>query len=334
MVVSIFFVLNKDGRERFFKESFLLANVKPNVVLGMPFLTISNIDIDFQARDVQWRSYTTGKIILTTRQVELIGNKEFAVAALDLEHEAFIVHIAALSVDLGDGVHPSKKAQIAHLKVDKVPFKGPSEYADFAEVYTLKLAIELLEHMEINDYTIELVDNLQPLYNPISSLGPMELETLKAYNENNLANGFIRLSKSPSGAPILFDKKSDGSLRLCVDYRRFNNLIIKNWYFLPLVGELLDWLGWAQRFTQLDLTNTYHWIVIKEGDEWKIAFRTCYSYFKYQVMSFELTNVPATFQSYINKILVKKLDIFMIVYLNDILIYIKSKSKEYMEAIW
>ncbi len=81
-----------------------------------------------------------------------------------------------------------------------------------------KLAIELSEHTGINDHVIELVDNRQPPYGPIYSLGLVELETLKAYNKNNLANGFIKPSKSPAGAPILFDKKPDGSLRLCVDY--------------------------------------------------------------------------------------------------------------------
>ncbi len=95
----------------------------------------------------------------------------------------------------------------------------------------------------------------------------MELETLKAYIENILASGFIRPFKSPAGAPILFDKKPDGSLRLCKDYQGLNNLTIKNWYPLPLVGESLDRLGRARRFTQLDLTNAYHQMRIREGDE-------------------------------------------------------------------
>ena len=95
----------------------------------------------------------------------------------------------------------------------------------------------------------------------------MELETLKAYIKNNLANGFIKPSNFPIGALILFDKKLDNSLRLCVDYQGFNNLTIKNWYPLPLVGESLDRLGRARHFTQLDLTNAYHQMRIREGDE-------------------------------------------------------------------
>ena len=110
MVVSTFFLSDKDGQERFFEESFLLADIKTDTVLGMLFLTMSNADVDFQAQNLQWRSYTTRDVLPTTKQVELIGKKELAIVALDLEHKAFVVHIAALSVDLGDEMHPSKKS--------------------------------------------------------------------------------------------------------------------------------------------------------------------------------------------------------------------------------
>ncbi len=160
----------------------------------------------------------------------------------------------------------------------------------------------------------------------------MELKTLKAYIRNNPVSGFIRPSKSPAGAAILFDKKPDGSLRLCVDYQGLNNLTIKNRYPLPLVGESLDRLGQVRRFTQLDLTNAYHQMRIREGDELKTVFRTRYGHFEYQVMPFGLTNVPAMFQGYINKILAEKLDVFVIVYLDDILIYTKREGEEHVQA--
>ncbi len=115
MVVSIFSVSDKDGMERFFEKSFLLADVKPDIVLEMPILTMSNTDVNFQARNLQWRSYTTRDILPTTRQVELIGKKEFAAVVLDPEHKTFVVHVAVLSVDLGDEVHPSRRAQVDHL---------------------------------------------------------------------------------------------------------------------------------------------------------------------------------------------------------------------------
>ena len=156
---------------------------------------------------------------------------------------------------------------------------------------------------------------------------------MKTYIEANLASGFIRPSKSPAAAPILFVRKKDGSLHLCVDYRGLNNLTIKNCYLLPLIGESLNCLGRAKRFTQLDLTNAYHRMRIREGDEWKTAFQTRYGHFEYQVMSFGLSNAPASFQGYVNKILVEKLDVFVIVYLDDILIYTKNASQGHVEAV-
>ncbi len=161
----------------------------------------------------------------------------------------------------------------------------------------------------------------------------MELETLKTYIKTHLKTGFIWPFKSPSGALILFDKKPDDSLRLCVNYRGLNNLTIKNRYPLSLIGESLDWLGRAKRFTQLDLTSTYHRMRIREGNEWKTAFHTRYDHFEYQVMPFGLSNAPASFQGYINKILAEKLDIFVIVYLDDILIYTEDPAKPHVDEI-
>ena len=142
-------------------------------------------------------------------------------------------------------MHPLKKAQVAHLKADEALTKVPNKYTDFAHIFLPKLAVELPKHMRINDHAIKLVDNRQSLYSPICSLGLMELETLKAYIKYNLANNFIRPFKFPIGVLIFFDKKPDGSLRLCVDYQGLNNLTIKNWSSLPLVKKSLNGLGWA-----------------------------------------------------------------------------------------
>ena len=164
-------------------------------------------------------------------------------------------------------VHPSQGPQISGLIAKEAPTKVPAEYSDFADVFSPDLTSELPEHTGINDHAIELVDGQQPPYGPIYSLGPMELETLKAYIETNLANGFIRPSKFPAGSPILFDRKSDSFFQLCVNYSGLNNLTIKNQYLLLLIGELLDRLGRARRFTQLDLTSAYHRMKIRKGDK-------------------------------------------------------------------
>ena len=191
----------------------------------------------------------------------------------------------------------------------------------------------LSEITQLNQLRIKLQKGQQPPYGPIYSLGPVNLKTLKIYIKTNLANGFIRPLKSPAGATIFFVEKPNGSICLCVNYWGLNNLTIKNQYLLLLIGELLNRLGRAKRFTQLDLTSVYYRMRITKGDKSKTAFRTWYSHFEYQVMFFKLSNVLASFQNYINKILAEKLDIFVIVYLNDIFIYTKNPYQGHVEAV-
>ena len=282
MVVAAFLVTDQANKIKFFEETFLVANVSPDVVLGIPFFTLSGADVDFLKKKLRWRSYTIEKAFHITKQVELIGKKEFAAATLDPGHEIFVVHVASLESPSQEGdVHPSCRAQIAVLVANEIPISIPTKYSDFTDIFSSELVSKLLEYTEINNHAIKLVDDWQPSYGPIYSLGLVELETLKTYIETKLANSFIRPSKSPAGAFILFNKKPNRSLRLCVYYWGLNNLTIKNQYPLPLVGEFLDQLGQAWRFTQLDLTSAYHQIRIRKGDQWKTAFRTRYGHFEY-----------------------------------------------------
>jgi len=185
----------------------------------------------------------------------------------------------------------------------------PAKYSEFVEVFSKAKAEALPPHQSI-DHEIDLESGYKLPYGRIYNLSEVELRTLKAYIETNLANGFIQRSSSPAAAPILFAKKKDGGLRLFVDYRALNSGTIKNRYPLPLISEMLDRLRRAQIFTKLDLRNAYHLIRIEEGDEYKTAFRTRYSQFEYRVMPFGLTNAPATFQSYIDDCLRPYIDDF------------------------
>ena len=228
MVVAAFSMEDKANRVKFFKETFLVANVSLEVVFGMLFLTLSGANVDFLERELRWKPYTTKEALPTTRRIELMGKKEFAAAALDPEYETYVVYVESVSSDTSPSssasqleldVHPSRRPQISGLIAEEAPTKVPAEYSDFADVFSPNLASELPEHTGINNNAIKLVNGCQqPPYGPIYSLGPVELETLKAYIVTNLVNGFIKPSKSPAGAPILFDRKSDGSLRLCIDY--------------------------------------------------------------------------------------------------------------------
>jgi len=152
-------------------------------------------------------------------------------------------------------------------------------------------------------------------------LSKFEQEALKEFIDENLTNGFIRSMSSPHGAPVLFVKKKDGSLRLCVDFRGLNKITKKDRYPLPLISNLLDSPHKARIYTKIDLRHVYHLVRIAEGDEWKTAFRTRYGAFEWLVMPFGLTNAPAAFQRFMNDVFSDLLDVCVVVYLDDILIY-------------
>ena len=161
-------------------------------------------------------------------------------------------------------------------------------------VFDNRRADRLPPHRQ-TDHAIELMPDKMPPYQRMYNLSLAELRTLEEYINDALAKGLIRESKSSARAPILFVPKKDGTLRLCVDYRGLNEMTVKNRHPLPLISELLDRLNGSKVFSKIDLKNAYYRIRIREGDEWKTAFRTRYGHFEYLVMPFGLTNALATF---------------------------------------
>src|ERR1700733_11834265 len=196
----------------------------------------------------------------------------------------------------------------------------PEEYQEFADVFDKAKADILAQHRHC-DLKIHLDEGATPPLGPMYSLSQTELVALREFIDEHLATGFIRPSRSPFGAPVLFAKKKDGGLRLCVDFRGLNKITKKDRYPLPLISDLLDSSGRARIYTKIDLQHAYHLVRIAEGDEWKTAFRTCYGSFEWQVMPFGLTNSPAAFQRFMNDIFSDMLDVCVIVYLDDILVY-------------
>lgn len=196
----------------------------------------------------------------------------------------------------------------------------PPEYHDFLELFLKQEADKLPPHRYV-DHAIEIEEGKKPPFGPLYSMSEAELRALKQYLEENLSKGFIRASKSSAASPVLFAKKSDGSLRFCVDYRALNEITRKNRYPLPLIDETLNRLRKAKYYTRLDLRWAFNLIRIRDGDEWLTAFRTRYGLFEYLVMPFGLTNAPATCQTFVNDTLREFLDIFCVAYLDDILIY-------------
>ena len=169
--------------------------------------------------------------------------------------------------------------------------------------------------------SIDIVPGSQLFFGPIYSLTDPEMEALKVYIKENLSKGFIRKSKSPAGAPIIFVKKHDGTLRLCVDYRKLNAITIRNSYSIPYINDLIESFKGATIFTRLDLRSAYNLIRIKEGHEYLTAFRTPIGHFEYLVMPFGLRNAPSVFQRFVQDIFSADIGKFLQVYLDDIIIY-------------
>ncbi|MGB2685899.1 MAG: pol polyprotein, partial [Olleya sp.] len=215
----------------------------------------------------------------------------------------------------------------AHHSQGALPMQIPVEYQEYRKLFQEEAGLDALPKHQAWDHEIPIVPGKVPTTGPLYSMSKKELDALRGYIDENLEKGFIRESTSPAGSPVLFVQKKDGSLRLCVDYRKLNDITIKDCYALPLINELQDRFQGATVFTKLDLRGAYNLIRIKEGEEWKTAFRTRYGLFEYTVMPFGLTNAPASMQRLMNNTLHEYLDVFVIVYLDDILIYSKSEQE-------
>ena len=174
---------------------------------------------------------------------------------------------------------------------------------------------------------IALVENAEPPKHGVRRMSGPELEEIKAQLQDHLEKGWIRPSSSDFGAPVLFVRKKDGSLRMCIDYRSLNKLTVKDRYPLPHLEELLDRLHGAKVFSKIDLQSGYHQVMIEEGDIHKTAFRTRYGQYEFTVIPFGLTNAPSVFMRIMNKIFAEYLDDFIVVFIDDILIYSRTMEE-------
>ena len=216
----------------------------------------------------------------------------------------------------------------------------PKHYHEFLDVFDVKVADKRLSLREPDvDMKINLVEKDEKgnptkiPWGPLYSMFRDELLILRKTLTSLLDKGFIRVSKSPAAAPVLFAKKPGEGLRFCVDYRALNRITRKDRYPLPLINETLQRVGRARWFTKLDIVQAFHQIRIAEREEWKTAFRTRYGLFEWLVTPFELANAPSTFQRYINWLLRDFLDDFVSAYIDDILIFTEGSLSEHREHV-
>jgi hypothetical protein len=257
-----------------------------DIILGMDWMTKHKVLLDIVSRVIEIDSPYDGATTLYLPQQEHFNSYVFAIIDIKLEDIPIVCEYPDVFPDDLPGMPPNRD--------------------------------------------IEFIIELQPGTAPISKrpyqMPPNELAELKIQLQDLPDKGFIRPSASPWGCPALFVKKKDNSLRLCVDYRPLNVVTIKNKHPLPRIDILFDQLAGAKIFSKIDLRSGYHQSKIKPSDVPKTAFSTRYGLYEYLVMSFGLTNAPAYFLYLMNSVFMLELDKFVIVFINDILVYSKTEE--------
>lgn len=253
-------------------------------------------------------SPSNDRSLLPINRISVISSDQYE-RELRVKNQQFgIIQLQLTSIDSLKFAPDKESAQIFQQYGDVITNEKPLSIPDIGTV----------------SHQIHLVPDSKPPARPPYRMSATENKILQDELQQLLTQGAIVPSSSPFSAPVLFVKKKDGSLRLCVDYRLLNQQTIKNRFPLPVIDDLIDSLGGAKFFSKLDLMAGYHQIRIDPQDEFKTAFSTRWGHYQFRVMPFGLTNAPATFKSFMNEILSPYLNKFVVVYLDDILIFSQS----------
>jgi hypothetical protein len=278
--------------------------------------------------DIQGVPFKANLIILGTKGLDVVlgmdwmsmyqGHIDCARKAISMTNSegVQIEHIATM---------PSRKAyykkSVSGPTLDQVPV-----VCEYPDVFPEELP-GMPPDWDI-EFIIELIPGTAPIAQRPYCINPQELEELKKQLADMLSKGLIRPSASPWGSHVLFVDKRDGTIRLCLDYRKLNEVTIKNKYPLLKIEDLFDQLNRAKVFSKIDLCTGYHQLKVRESDIPKTTFTTRYGLFEYTVMSFGLTNAPAYFMNLMNKVFMKFLDKFVVVFIDDILVYSKTEEEQ------
>ena len=269
---------------------------------SMVFIPVSEISVS----NSEWHNITIISAAVFLCASKLLGSSNFELCLCFLNIQANFAKLAEAS-DLSNIL---------------------SKYHEFANVFN-KTKAEILTSYHPYDLQINLEEGAQPLVSPIYFLLVSEQKALKEFIKENLNMYFIWPTSSLYGILVLFIKKKNGSLCLYVDFCGLNSISKKDCYPLLLISNLLNSPCKAWVYSKIDLCYTYYLVCITDGDKWKTAFRTCYGLFEWSVISFSLTNAPIAFQRFMNDIFSDLLDVCIMIYLNDILIYLNNMSKHH-----
>ena len=337
---SIQFTLNRRTYSKM--VTFIVAPIKQDAIIGTPwFETITIQQLHWHSRTIRFYDSDTQETHDWSKLIRAPIDKVIHCTINELERD--ITWIVAVPLNKISDI--TDCAQLEHRGAYNFRVPDPASETIAAGKTTLPTStIEplLTEYANIFEEPTELPPSrpenhrilLEPdaPWRPIGQLSQYELNILKTTLQDMMNKGFIRHPSSPFGANILFAKKSDGGLRLCIDYRRLNSITVKDRTPLPNIKEMQNQLGAARYFTKLDLRDGFYNILIHPDDQHRTAFRTRYGHFEFQVMPFGLCNAPATFMRMMNRIFGKLYDTCIIAYVDDILIYSKTEQ-EHLEHL-
>ncbi|WVZ52851.1 hypothetical protein U9M48_003870 [Paspalum notatum var. saurae] len=277
------------GPESFVINPVVLPHQRIDVILGMNWMVENDAVLHVGSREVQLKSKVTSKIL----KVHIPEQKQIEATVNTTELQ----------------------------EIKKIPV-----VCEFPDVFPEEL-LGLPPDRDVK-FKIDLIPGMAPVSRRPYRMAPDELKELKTQLQEQLDKGFIRPSSSPWGCPALFvEKKDQGGKRLCMDYRPLNTVTVKNKYPLPHIDILFDQLAGAKVFSKIDLRSGYYQIKIREEDIPKTAFSTRYGLYEYLVMSFGLTNAPAFFMYMMNSVFMNELDKFVVVFIDDILVYSKNEEE-------
>ncbi|GJV48715.1 putative reverse transcriptase domain-containing protein [Tanacetum coccineum] len=220
--------------------------------------------------------------------------------------------------------------RVMEKKTDEKRLEDIPVVREFPEVFLEDLpGLPPVRHVE---FQIDLIPGTTPVARAPYRLAPSEMQELSNQLQELSDRGFIRPSTSPWGALVLFVKKKDESFRMCIDYRELNKLTVKNSYPLPRTDDLFDQLQGSSVYSKIDLRSGYHQLRVRDEDIPKTAFRTRYEHYEFQVIPFGLTNTPTVFMDLMNRVCKPYLDKFVIVFIDDILIYSRNKEEQHKSS--
>ncbi|GBG77977.1 hypothetical protein CBR_g25908 [Chara braunii] len=296
--------------------TFDILDTDFDIILGMPWLASAYHTVNFHQRTLTVRDAFGAEVPCTiplphpSIRCQVVTAKSFrATCAYEQPEEMGLCFLRTVAVADSSPTDLSSDPRVVRLL---------DEFADIFETPTGVVPDRPISH------EIILEAGAVPPKGCIYRMSEEELEVLRAQLDDLLAKGWIRPSSSPYGPPVLFIRRKNKDLRLCIDYRKLNAQTVKNVGPLPRIDDLLERLGGAKYFSKLDLKSGYHQLSIRPSDCYKSAFKTRYGHFEWVVMPFGLTNAPATFQVAMTNEFRAMLDRFVLVYLDDILVYSRT----------